>query len=152
MLSSSACERIKHYTIIMRSAHLTQMCLLAFRMRFICCVAAGLSPGAVRGGAATADVVVAQAWRTCSPEPAAEAQRHEHGVRTNRLGCFLGFCFLKRSSASSQNVFALTPSERTRYYCLAQAFCSRTLCSFFHHSPKDFSLMSQSHSSYMPVT
>ena len=31
---------------------------------------------------------------------ATEAQRHEHGVRTNRLGCFYGFCFLNRKETT----------------------------------------------------
>ena len=70
-------------------------------MGFICCEAAGLSPVAVRCGVATGGGVMMQAWRACSPKPAAETQRHEHGVRTNWLGCFLGFCILTTFERSS---------------------------------------------------
>ena len=67
--------------------------------------------------------VMAQAWRACSPKPAAEAQRHEHEVRTNRLGCFLGFCFFSDlakmrlvSSAIETSLVFLSASALARVY------------------------------------
>ena len=112
-----------HYTIITHSAHLTQMRLLAFRMGFICCAAAGLSPEAVR--------LWHSHWRwglwCWRGELAHLSQRQKHNGMSTKCertdsGVFMVFVYYKaRAKLALFNsplvpALALTPSERASSY------------------------------------
>ncbi len=116
MLSLGACALIFHFFISHAAWGLFAAQQQVYRSRRFGC------------GKATGGGVLVLAWRACTPKPTAEAQRHEHGVRTNRLGSFS--CFFLHDTCRT----AMTPSvwqRKTQHFLARFPF---RLCSILSHS------------------